>query len=538
MVIARFLSFLFYLIVKVEMEHEQAKTLLKEFRGHVYQFLQLIHQALALPDTVHSLLLKALLKDTDRALSSHSLSNIDIFAVLSDLVDAMGGILNPPFDVKFDMLASLDIIKRLELVEEFMKSAEIKLRVQHGIVTAVKGYLLSHPSEKQALSKYSSTSSRKPASVLNEDNDIKEDLRELNAKLRKRAFPEQVQQVIDREWSRLQRMPSHAMEYNVIMNYLEIIADIPWASSTLPVEHKDVNIQLAKEQLDRDHYGLERVKQRVLEFLAVLKLRIDMADNANSTAPAKQGLIKGPILCLVGPPGVGKTSLGRSIAAALDRPFVRISLGGIRDEAELRGHRRTYVGAMPGRIIQALRQTQSYQPVIVLDEVDKIGYASIHGDPSAALLEILDPEQNFSFTDHYVALPVNLSHIMFICTANRTDTIPPALLDRMEIINVPGYTLDEKAEIAENYLIPKQILNHALSQLNFENGALDAVIQGWTRESGVRQLERVIAAICRRKAMERVERLDSGGGLDGALVGVKDLEDILGVILFVFSHLI
>ncbi|MGH7452545.1 MAG: endopeptidase La, partial [bacterium] len=289
----------------------------------------------------------------------------------------------------------------------------------------------------------------------------------------------------------------------------------PWSKGT--EDNLDVNI--ARQVLDDDHYDLEKVKKRILEYLAVRQLKADM---------------KGPILCFVGPPGVGKTSLGRSIARALGRKFVRISLGGVHDEAEVRGHRRTYIGALPGRIIQGLKKAGSNNPIFMLDEIDKVG-ADYRGDPSSALLEVLDPEQNFSFSDHYLEVPFDLSKVMFIATANLEDPIHPALKDRMEVIELPGYTAEDKIRIAEKFLVPKQLEAHGLKPelLTFEKEAIEHIITSYTREAGVRNLEREIANVCRGVAKEVVEA-KSGGETNGAthIVTKDDLHKYLGVVKY------
>src|SRR5438445_3246375 len=277
-------------------------------------------------------------------------------------------------------------------------------------------------------------------------------------------------------------MSPMAADYSVTRNYIEWLAVLPWAKTS----GVEVDIPKAKEILDTDHYDLQKVKDRILDYLSVRRLKPGM---------------KGPILCFVGPPGVGKTSLGKSIARALGRKFVRLSLGGVKDEAEIRGHRRTYVGSMPGRIIQGIQQAGSNNPVFMMDEVDKIG-ADYRGDPSSALLEVLDPEQNNTFRDHYLGVPFDLSNVMFICTANLTDTIQAAFLDRMEVIRLSGYTEEEKVEIAKRHLIPKQLEEHGITTENllFTDKALRAMINSYTREAGLRNLEREIASICRKVA--------------------------------------
>ncbi len=336
------------------------------------------------------------------------------------------------------------------------------------------------------------------------------EIQELRERLEKTKMPEEARKAAERELDRLSKMPPGAAEYTVSRTYLEWLLELPWEIST----EDRLDIDEAAAILDREHFDLEKVKKRILEYLAVLKLKKDM---------------KGPILCFVGPPGVGKTSLGQSIAESLGRKFIRISLGGVRDEAELRGHRRTYVGALPGRIIQGLRRAGSNNPVFMLDEVDKLGY-DFRGDPSSALLEILDPEQNHNFSDHYIEVPFDLSRVMFIATANLLEPIPPALQDRMEVLELPGYTPEEKLEIAKRYLIPEQLENHGLTAdvLQITDDAINDIIRLYTKEAGVRNLERQIAAICRSVARDVVN-----GKKGLVVIDSKDLEKILGPIKYI-----
>jgi len=325
-----------------------------------------------------------------------------------------------------------------------------------------------------------------------------------------KKWSKEVEEIFEREMTKLQRMHPAAAEYSIQVNYLETLVQLPWG------EFSDDNLDLkhALAILDEDHYGLEKVKERIIEHLAVIRLKKDM---------------KSPILCLVGPPGVGKTSLGKSIARALGRKYTRMSLGGLRDESELRGHRKTYIGAMPGRIIQSLKKVKTSNPVFVLDEIDKVMGMNIQGDPQAALLEVLDPEQNVAFYDNFLEMEFDLSRIMFIATANTLSTVYPALRDRMEVIELPGYLLEEKLEIAKRHLVPKQINEHGLKpkQLMFDKDLLQKIIEDYTRESGVRTLEKNIARIIRSKAKSIVnnekfnKRLNSG-----------DLQKILGIPIF------
>jgi len=380
------------------------------------------------------------------------------------------------------ILEALDPVERLRRVHELLTKELEVLTMQQEISSQAKGEMDRTQREfflRQQL---------KAIQVeLGEGNELSEEIAQLRDKAAKAKMPKPVLEEVDRQLKKLERMHPDAAETATLRNWLDWMVTLPWGKST-----KD-NLELKEAQtiLDEDHYGLEKVKERIVEYLAVRKLKDKM---------------KGPLLCFVGPPGVGKTSLGRSIARALGRKFVRLSLGGVKDEAEIRGHRRTYVGSMPGRIIQGIHQASANNPVFMMDEVDKIG-ADFRGDPSSALLEVLDPEQNNTFRDHYLGVPFDLSNVMFITTANLTDTIQPAFLDRMEVIRLSGYTEYEKLEIAKRHLVPKQLDEHGLTpeHLVFTDRALRALINTYTREAGLRNLEREIAAIARKVARKVAE---------------------------------
>lgn len=334
-------------------------------------------------------------------------------------------------------------------------------------------------------------------------------------KLKKCRMPQENEEKILKEIKKLERTPMHAPEHTVIRNYLDVVLDLPWSKQTKERE----DLKAAEKILRNDHYGLDKVKERILEFLAVRKLQIESGD--------KKG--NGQVLCLVGPPGVGKTSIGKSIARAMNRKYARLSLGGVRDEADIRGHRKTYVGAMPGRIVSALRQAGSANALILLDEVDKLGH-DFRGDPASALLEVLDTAQNHEFRDHYVEIPFDLSKVMFVVTANTTDTIPRPLLDRMDVIEISSYTDEEKLHIAKKHLVPKQLKNHGLRKTNLRitDDGIRAIIDGYTRESGVRNLEREIAGVCRKTARLITENPDK----KRHTVDEKNLFDFLGPVKF------
>jgi ATP-dependent Lon protease len=381
-----------------------------------------------------------------------------------------------------EILEALDPLDRLRRVHELMAKELEVLAMQQEISSQAKGEMDRSQREfflRQQL--------KAIQTELGEGNELSEEIAGLKEKAAKARMPKPVMEEVERQLKKLERMHPDSAETATLRNWLDWMVTLPWGRSS-----RD-NLDLADAQriLDEDHYGLEKVKERIIEYLAVRKLKDRM---------------KGPLLCFVGPPGVGKTSLGRSIARALGRKFVRLSLGGVKDEAEIRGHRRTYVGSMPGRIIQGIHQAGTNNPVFMMDEVDKIG-ADYRGDPSSALLEVLDPEQNNSFRDHYLGVPFDLSNVMFICTANLTDTIQAAFLDRMEVLRLSGYTEDEKLEIAKRHLVPKQLEEHGITpeHLLVTDKSLRAMINGYTREAGLRNLEREIASITRKVARRVAE---------------------------------
>ena len=384
--------------------------------------------------------------------------------------------------VKQEVLDTLDVRARMDLLNRILikelevleLGSKIQSQVQSEVGKNQREYFLRE--QLKAIQK-----------ELGEDDDQAKEIDELREKIQAAGMPEAVLKEATRELDRLSKMPVAAAEYTVSRTYLDWLVSLPWTKRTEEV----IDLPKTKGVLDADHSGLEKAKDRILEYLAVRKLNPD---------------VKGPILCFVGPPGVGKTSLARSIATAIGRKFVRISLGGMRDEAEIRGHRRTYIGALPGQVVQGLRRAESRNPVFVLDEIDKLG-ADFRGDPASALLEVLDPEQNVAFRDHYLDVPFDLSDVFFITTANVLDPIPPALRDRMEVLELAGYTEEEKLQIAREHLVAKQVTNHGLTaeQLTFTDDAIAAVIRGYTREAGVRNLERELGALCRKVARRRAE---------------------------------
>lgn len=398
------------------------------------------------------------------------------------LADMVASTINSSAKDKQKILEIANIKTRLkEVTRQLNQQLEI-LELGNKIQSQVKGDM-----DKSQREYYLRKQLKAIKEELGESDEATVEIDDYRTKIDAADLPEEAKNEADRELKRLSKMHPSSAEYTVASTYLDWVTALPWHIST----EDNLDIKKARKTLDEDHFGLEKPKKRVLEYLAVRKLKPES---------------KGPILCLAGPPGTGKTSLGKSIARALGRKFHRISLGGVRDEAEIRGHRRTYVGALPGRIIQGLRRAESNNPVFMLDEIDKVG-SDFRGDPSSALLEVLDPEQNFSFSDHYLDVPFDLSKVMFITTANVLDTIPPALRDRMEVLELHGYTLDEKLKIANRFLIPRQRRAHGLKsdQIGFTKGAVKLIIAGYTREAGLRNLEREIANVCRGVAATIVE---------------------------------
>jgi ATP-dependent Lon protease len=426
-----------------------------------------------------------------------AVANVEDASALSHLIS---GSLRLPTEEKQALLEETNVGRRLRRLTEVLArelevisiGTEIQSQVQSDMDRTQREFILRQQLKaiQEELGEFDESAA--------EANELREQLAEIN-------LPEEVRKQVDRELGRLENLPPAAAEHGVIRTYLEWIASLPWDTSTAD----NLDLQHARKVLDEDHYGLEQVKDRILEFLAVRRLKPDA---------------RGSILSFVGPPGVGKTSLGKSIARALGREFERISAGGVRDEAEIRGHRRTYIGAMPGTIIRALRDAGSNNPLFMIDEIDKMG-SDFRGDPASAMLEVLDPEQNQNFRDHYLDLPFDLSKVMFITTANTLDTVPGPLRDRMETIEIAGYTADEKLQIAKRYLVPRQAERNGLkrSQLRITDAALRAVIADYTREAGVRELERQIGAIARKVAREVAE-----GGTPKGSIGEERARELLG----------
>ncbi|MCB1217037.1 endopeptidase La [bacterium] len=433
-------------------------------------------------------------------------NNIKEPGKLADLVAANISITD---DVRQEVLETIDTMERLEKVNQLLTreiqllnmSSRIQTQVQEEVGRSQREYFLRE--QMKAIQRELGEADPKEAEKVEYDKKIAE-----------ANMPEEVEAKAREELQRLERMHTESAEASVIRTYLDTLTTLPWNVSS----EDEVDIAKARKILDEDHYGLEKVKERLLEFLGVVKLT---------------QRVKGPILCLVGPPGVGKTSLGRSVARAMGRKFVRMSLGGVRDEAEIRGHRRTYVGAMPGRIIQSIRQAGTNNPVIMLDEIDKLGN-DFRGDPSSALLEALDPEQNYNFSDHYLEVPFDLSTVLFVATANMLDTIPPALRDRMEVIQLAGYTELEKVKIVQKYILPRQIENHGLkkSALKISPNMIRMITLNYTREAGLRNAEREISKICRKVALKIAE----GDITSENITTEEKLKEYLGLLRFEYDE--
>lgn len=427
-----------------------------------------------------------------------AVSDIDEPGRLADVITSH---LSLKIKDKQEILETIDVRKRLEKLLDILNNEREVLELERKINQRVKKQM-----EKTQKEYYLREQMKAIQKELGDKEGRAGEVEELRSQLQELELPERVHEKVEKEIDRLEKMPASSAEGGVIRNYVDWLLALPWTNMT----EDDLDIVKAEQVLDEDHYGLEKPKERVLEYLAVQKLVKKM---------------KGPILCLVGPPGVGKTSLARSIARSLERKFVRISLGGVRDEAEIRGHRRTYVGAMPGRIIQGMKTAGSMNPVFLLDEIDKMA-SDFRGDPSSALLEVLDPEQNNTFSDHFVEIPFDLSNVMFVTTANVLHNIPRPLLDRMEVLYIPGYTELEKLQIANRYLLPKQKSEHGLTpeQLILDEEALMKVIREYTRESGVRNLEQQVAALCRKAAKQIVTNKS-----ESIEIKADDIKEYLGI---------
>jgi len=424
------------------------------------------------------------------------------------LADMIAGLMDIKAPEKQELLEAVDLQKRLDGVLQLLAQRIEVLRLSREIDERTKASMDER--QREYLLREQLKSIQKELGEGEEGNAA--EIAELRQAIADAHMPEEVEKQASKELKRLERMSDGSAEYSMVRSYLDWLIELPWKTP----EAGAIDIAEARRILGEDHFGLEMVKKRILEFLAVRKLNPDG---------------HGPILCFVGPPGVGKTSLGQSIARALGRKFVRVSLGGVHDEAEIRGHRRTYIGALPGNIIQALRKAGTRGCVMMLDEIDKAG-AGMHGDPSAALLEVLDPEQNNTFRDNYLAVPYDLSRVLFITTANVLDTVPGPLRDRMEIVHLPGYTQEEKLEIARRYLVKRQLAENGLQPAQFEisDAALAAIVRDYTREAGVRSLERQIGAVCRRIAVKIAE-----GELSQARIDAGDLAEILGPVKFEYD---
>jgi ATP-dependent Lon protease len=451
-------------------------------------------------------LMRNIKEQLERIVSYGKLLSPDLMFILESvddpgrLADLVASNLDLTVEKAQEILEVLDPIERLKALGEVLGKEVQVLTIQAKIQSQARDEMSRTQREY-----FLREQMRAIRSELGEEDERAKEFRDLRRKIKKAKMPPEVEKEVLRELDRLEQMHPDAAEASMVRTYIDWLIDMPWSKST----KDNLDLEKAKQVLDEDHYNLEKVKERILEYLSVNKLKKKM---------------KGPILCFIGPPGVGKTSLGKSIARALERKFVRISLGGIRDEAEIRGHRRTYVGALPGRIIQSIKQAGTSNPVFMMDEVDKIGI-DFRGDPASALLEVLDPEQNNAFSDHYLNVPYDLSQVMFITTGNITDPIPSALKDRMEIINIPGYTEIEKLKIATTYLLPRQMEENGIDPkvLDISNGAILQIISQYTQEAGLRNLERELASVCRKVARKVAE-----GKKEKTKINAKNLHQFLG----------
>ena len=443
----------------------------------------------------------------NKKISAETINNIKQLKDPAKIADNISSHLNATISEKQQLFETFDVKKRLNSIIKIIENEASIIGVEKRIRGRVKTQM-----EKTQREYYLNEQLKAIQKELGEIEDGKDETSNLNKAILKAKMPKEVQKKCLSELKKLKNMSPMSAEATVVRNYLDWMVDLPWFKK----DKVDIDLNKALKQLDKDHFGLEKVKERIIEFLAVQK-RMDK--------------IKGPILCLVGPPGVGKTSLGKSIAKATNRQFVRMSLGGVRDEAEIRGHRRTYIGSLPGKIIQMMKKAGSKNPLILLDEIDKVGN-DYRGDPSSALLEALDPEQNTTFNDHYLEVDYDLSDVMFVTTANTLNILPP-LLDRMEVIRIPGYTEDEKINIANNFLLPKQIKENGIKDGEFEltDGTVQEVIRSYTRESGVRNLEREISKVA-RKAVKKVVN----GELEKVNVNKENLSEYLGVQKFKYGE--
>ena len=479
----------------------------EQTKPHFRVNVDLIEEDLTEEITVEVEALMRLVRDqTEKIMSLRGTLSADLMAIVNNiddpgrLADLVGSNLRVKVSESQKILEQSDPVERLRLVADLlnkeMEVATVQAKIQSDakeeMSRSQREYFLRE--QMQALKK-----------ELGDDDAYSEEIEELGKKIKKKKMPKYARKEARKELKRLEMMHPDASEANIIRTYIEWMIDLPWKKSS-----KDIlDLEKAAQVLDEDHYGLEKIKERILEFLAVRKLNNDT---------------KGPILCFAGPPGVGKTSLGQAVAKAMGRKFYRLSLGGMRDEAEIRGHRRTYIGAMPGRILQGLKNVGTNNPVFMMDEIDKVG-SDYRGDPSSALLEILDPEQNDTFSDHYMNMPFDLSRVMFITTANRTDTIPGPLMDRMEVIRLAGYTLEEKTVIARKYLLPRQVRENGIKQrlIKLDDETLKFIITHYTLEAGVRNLERELGKICRKLARKIAE-----GGKGPYTISRNTLKKYLG----------